>query len=298
LAKTIPVTETRGGGGAPPLFERVAIVGFGLIGGSLGLAIRQTWPSSLVIAVDSKSVIETAMRMGAADVGGDDLVLAGDAQLIVLAAPVLANNALLGELAEYVAGDALVTDVGSTKRATMTAAEALPPRLPFVGGHPLAGAAASGVDAARPDLFTGRPWLLTPPLERPAPGLERLTAFVEALGALPRVTSADDHDRLLAYLSHLPQLVASALMDVVGTHAGESGLALAGRGLRDTTRLAESPAAIWRDIARTNPDHLRAALDELIETLEAVKADVGGGDAVLERVFASAAAWKRRFPPI
>ena len=152
----LPMADGRRG--APLIFERIAIVGYGLIGGSLGLAIKERWPDALVIAVDRKDVIETAMRMHAADVGGDDLVLAADAQLIVLAAPVLANNEILSALAKHVPAAALVTDTGSTKRDTVAAARQLPGRLRFVGGHPLAGAAVGGLEAARPDLFHGRPW--------------------------------------------------------------------------------------------------------------------------------------------
>src|SRR3954470_820123 len=108
------------------MFHRIAIVGFGLIGGSIALAVRAKWPKALIIAVDRKDVIETAMRMHAADVGGDDLVMAADAELIVLAAPVRTNIEIVGRLAEYVPGDAIVTDVGSTKRETVAVAAALP----------------------------------------------------------------------------------------------------------------------------------------------------------------------------
>ncbi len=148
---------------------------------------------------------------------------------------------------------AIVTDTGSTKRAMVEAARSLPPRFTFVGGHPLGGAARGGLEHARPDLFTGRPWLLTPTGEASGEAVEKLSAFVRALGAEPRVVSVAAHDRLLAYLSHLPQFTASALMQVIGDAVGDEGLALAGRGLVDTTRLASSPSGIWRDIAATNP---------------------------------------------
>ncbi|HSC29553.1 MAG TPA: prephenate dehydrogenase [Vicinamibacterales bacterium] len=287
----------------PPPFERIAIVGFGLVGGSIALAVRQGWRGGLIIAIDRKDVLEAAMRVHAADVAGDDLVMASGADLIILAAPVRQNIALLGRLAEYVPGPALVTDVGSTKADMVEAAAGLPERLRFIGGHPLAGAAAGGFDAARPDLFRGRPWILTP--DRPdddgqwavgdgpsAMGsLERLERFVTALGATPVTMGADEHDRLLAWLSHLPQLTASALMHVVGERAGAAGLALAGRGLRDTTRLASSPAGIWQDIAATNTEQLSAALGDLVDALERLRADLSEGSE-LKRIFESAARWK------
>jgi prephenate dehydrogenase len=172
----------------------------------------------------------------------------------------------------------------------IAAAAALPERFTFIGGHPLAGAATGGLESARPDLFAGRPWLLT----RTTSEVPReLTDFIDALGAKPQVISADEHDSLVAYLSHLPQLAASALMHVVGHRAGEEGLALAGRGLSDTTRLASSPAAIWRDIAATNRDNLSRAIDELIEALQQLKPGSADGGDALERTFESAARWKQ-----
>jgi prephenate dehydrogenase len=284
----LPMADSRRETGEPPPFERVAIVGCGLIGGSLGLAIKAQWPRSLVIAVDRKDVIEAAMHMHAADVGGDDLVLAAGADLIVLAAPVQANNRILGALADHVPAEAVVTDVGSTKRATAAAAEALPDRFHFIGGHPLAGAAAGGIEAARGDLFRGRPWILTP-VEREVPS--RLIAMLEALGARVQMLAPEVHDALVAYLSHVPQLVASALMHVVGAQAGAAGLALAGRGLRDSTRLAASPAEPWRDILLTNRDNIIPALEELIAVLRRLQDERGGADE-LSSMFASAAEWK------
>ena len=288
----------------PPPFDKIAIAGFGLVGASIAMAARRAWPSVLIIAIDRKDVIERAMRMHAADVGGDDLVMAAGADLVILAAPVHANIQILDELPQHVPGEATVTDVGSTKREVMTAAAKLPPRLRFVGGHPLAGAAVGGLEAARPDLFAGRPWLLCEPVsdrlrqdsgesaEALRAKADGLIAFVEGLGARAHVITAEEHDALVAYLSHLPQFAASALMHLVGERAGDEGLALAGRGLSDTTRLASSPPDIWRDIADTNADYLSRAIDELIELLQRLKPGAPGSRDALERTFASAGQWK------
>src|SRR6185503_21333647 len=240
-----------------------------------------------------KDVLEESMRRHAIDVAADDLIVLAEADIVILAAPVKQNIALLSELDDNVRGPAIVTDTGSTKREIVAAAAGLPPRFTFIGGHPLAGAAHGGLEHARPDLFQERPWLLTPvarsedralpllpgnarsedralPLlpgrgrssDRPDTGdaLDKLTEFITALGARPRILDARAHDRMLAFLSHLPQLTASALMQVVGEAVGEDGLSLAGRGLADTMRLASSPAEIWRDIANTNADEIRPAL--------------------------------------
>jgi prephenate dehydrogenase len=291
--RRLPMVQTGRGSGQPPVFERVAILGLGLIGGSVALAARQVWPRALVIAVDRKDVLEQAMVRHAIDVAADEPYVIAEADLVVLAAPVRQNIALLSQLEDHVEGHAVVTDVGSTKRAIVDAARKLPARFTFVGGHPLAGAAQGGFEHARPDLFTGRPWILTPHTDAAGEALERLLAFVAGLGASPRTMGAMEHDRLLAYLSHLPQLAASALMEVVGRAAGESGLSMAGRGLVDTTRLASSPAAIWKDIAATNADYLGPALDELIARLSELRDSLEQGGP-LERLFAAAADWRAR----
>src|SRR6266852_6292417 len=275
----LPMIQPRASGeGERPVFDKIGIVGLGLIGGSIALAARQTWPKSLVIGVDNKDVLETAMRMHAIDVAADDLVLLAEADVVVLAAPARQNIALLGELDENVRRPAVITDTSSSKRAIIETARRLPPRFTFVGGHPLGGAAKSGLEHARPDLFKGRPWLFTPADDRSGAALEKLLAFATALGAEPRVVSARAHDRVLAFISHLPQLTASALMHVVGDGVGVDGLALAGRGLVDTTRLASSPPEIWKDIAATNADAIGVALDTLIELLRDLRQDLTAGD--------------------
>ena len=309
MAKELPVVQPgRTREAARPIFSKIGIVGLGLIGGSIALKARELWPTSLVIAVDNKDVLEIAMRRYAIDVAADDLIVLAEADLVVLAAPVKQNIALLAELDEHVRQPAVITDTGSTKRDIVAAAAALPPRFTFIGGHPLAGAAIGGLDNARADLFVGRPWLLTPAFARPGAegasarqardlslteteALDKLSAFVRALGAEPRTMAPAAHDHLLAFLSHLPQLTASALMQVVGDEVGRDGLALSGRGLADTTRLASSPADIWRDIAATNADEIAPALDALIAVLQELRADLGEGDR-LEEVFEDAARWR------
>jgi prephenate dehydrogenase len=286
---------------APPVFEKIGIVGLGLIGGSIALAARQLWPSSLVVGVDNKDVLETAMRLHAIDVAADDLIVLAEVDLVVLAAPVRQNVALLDELDEHVRTDAIVTDVGSTKRSMVQAAHVLPQRFTFIGGHPLAGAARSGLEHARQDLFRGRPWVLTPAFESAlrrsgADGaLDKLTAFVRALGAVPKAMTPEAHDRLVAGLSHLPQLTASTLMQVVGQLVGSDGLALAGRGLADTTRLASSPSEIWKDNVATNADEIGPALDALIGVLKGLRADLTRGERLAE-VFDEAQRWRESMP--
>ena len=278
----------------PAPFDRVAVVGLGLVGGSIALAARAAWPQALVIGVDRNAVLEQAMVRHAIDVASDDLMIISEADLVLLATPVSEIVRLLPRLAACVGTNAVVTDVGSTKRAVMDAARALPARLPFVGGHPLAGAARGGFEAARPDLCAGRPWLLVPGVGGSADALGKLTPFIEGLGARPVVVaSAVEHDRMLALLSHLPQLTASALMTVVGEGVGAEGLTLAGRGLVDTTRLASSPPDIWRDVCATNADEIGPALDQLIATLQRLRDRLTTGEEI-DRLFESAREWRER----
>jgi prephenate dehydrogenase len=247
-------------------------VGRGLIGGSIELGLRRLGHSE-VVALDR----------------GDRLDAADGADLIILSAPIGENIRILSDLPAHVAGHALITDTGSTKVTTVAAAEGLPSRLRFVGGHPVAGAASGGLDAASADLFDGRPWIFTPTARAAAADVAQLRSVVESLGASVHVMDAEAHDRVLAFVSHLPQLAASALMRVAGDGAGEGGLAIAGSGLRDSTRLAGSPAALWRDIAASNRTHINAALDSLIETLQHLRDEP---DEALPEVFQAAAEWK------
>jgi prephenate dehydrogenase len=246
-------------------FRSVAVVGRGLIGGSIELALRER--GLPVVALDR----------------GDDLRRIDSAALVVLCAPVRANLEILDGLRNSVAPVTLITDVGSTK-AAMTAAAA---GMRFIGGHPVAGAAQGGLAHARGDLFEHRPWILT----RGGGSAEdeaRLERFVASLGAQPAWMAPDDHDRLFAFISHLPQLTISALMDVVSRGVGADGLRLAGEGLRDSTRLASSPAGVWQDILATNRPAIVEALDALIAALTRLRDDRTG--AVLEETFARARA--------
>jgi prephenate dehydrogenase len=277
-----------------PVFQRIAVIGLGLIGGSLALAVREVWPAALVIGVDSNDILEKAIRLHAVDVGADDPIVAAEADLVVLAAPGRENERMLARLPAIIPGVAVVTDVGSTKRTIVAAAAALPGRLAFVGGHPFAGSTGAGIEAARPDLFRGRPWFLTP---RSAPEHvgERLRGLIRAVGAAPVSTTPAEHDRLLAYLSQMPQVAACAIMQVVGEAVGDEGLGYAGRSLADTTRLAASPASAWTDVYEANADQVGAAIDALIAALSSLRDRLDAPEAIAS-LFASANRWRGRLP--
>jgi prephenate dehydrogenase len=233
----------------------------------------------VLIGVDRPVVIADALARGfVSDSAPHGAALAERRpDLIVLAAPVLQNVAGLAEIAAAAAQPLLVTDVGSTKLSIFAAARDLAnahPQVTFIGGHPIAGAAHGGLAHARVDMFRGKPWLFTPPDNADDTALRALgalRAFVRALGAEPAQLDADEHDRIMAYVSHLPQLAASSLMRVAGEGAGAPGLALSGAGLADTTRLASSPASMWTEILQSNAGHVRLALDAFITDLQTVR---------------------------
>jgi len=278
-----------------PPFSSIGIVGLGLIGGSIALGVRQRWPSTRVFGVDADSVLAHALGDDAIERGFSNIGALPDVDLLILAAPVGQNISLLRDirLMPGTPGDKkmVVTDVGGTKRAIVDAARALPSGVAFVGGHPLGGGERGGFAFARPDLFAGRPWIFTPAGDAGTPAVARLSEFVSGLGARAAVLTPADHDRLMAFVSHLPQLAASALMDTVGGAAKNDGLRMAGRGLADTTRLASSPVDVWRDICLTNADAIGDALDRLIQRLTQLREGLDSGDA-LDSIFTSAAKWR------
>jgi prephenate dehydrogenase len=288
-----PAHQGAGDATEPP-FQTIVVVGVGLIGGSVGLAARAAWPAVRVIGIDARDVLVSAVALGAVtDTAVDVATAAAAADLVILCAPLSVNLATLTALVPRLRPGALVTDVGSTKREIVAAAEALG-FAAFVGGHPLAGAATSGTTSAREQLFRGRPWILTPTAASAPAAIERLRAFARGLGASPAVLDAGGHDRLMAYVSHLPQVVASTLLQTVGTTVGEDGLALSGPGLADTTRLAASPGPLWAGILAANSDHVAEALATLETALAGVRRRLDDA-AAIESTFANAARWRRAF---
>lgn len=232
---------------------RLAVVGPGLIGTSVALAAARRWPGLEVRLVDQ----------------GEPLDAINDSLVVVLAMPVDAIIQTLPRLGAIMHPQALVIDTGSTKRAVMAAAAAAQ-LSQFVGGHPMAGGTTTGPADARADLFDGRAWFLTNPAAPDA--VRRAVKFVEALGARPVVLAdrGEEHDRLMAAISHLPQVAASALMITVARAVGPDNLAWAGQGLRDTTRLASSQAAVWESVLATNSEELKPLLRMLAADLVAL----------------------------
>jgi prephenate dehydrogenase len=266
---------------------RLGIVGLGLIGGSIAAAVRAAWPDTARVGVDHDGTVRTAAGAGLVDEVRDDIADLADCDLIVLAVPVPAILDLLSRLRGGL-GSAVVTDVGSTKRQIVEAGRAVPR---FVGGHPIAGAERGGLERARPDLFAGRTWAVTVAPDTDPDAATRVERFAAGLGATPVRMTPDAHDRAVAYLSHVPQLVAVALMNAA-EQQGVTASGLAGQGFRDMTRLAASPGALWQGILDSNHDFVREALGELQRHLPAP--DAGHDPAWLRHAFDAANQARRR----
>ena len=252
-----------------PLFETVAIVGPGLIGGSLGMAIRQRRLAGRVIGIGHRQVsLQEALKAGAADsVTLEAAEGVREADLVVLATPISALARLMPAIAASVKTQAVVTDVASTKQeviATVTGALRTRPDVAYVPAHPMTGSERRGVANAHALLFERSVCILTPLPGTSAVAVRRVRELWEGVGA--RVCQMDpaSHDHLVARISHLPHLAAVALLQT--TSADEA--ALAGPGLTDTTRIASGDPALWRDICETNAPHITLALDAYLKVLE------------------------------
>lgn len=266
-----------------PAFQRVAIVGVGLIGGSLGMALRKRGLARTVIGVGRDAArLEIARERGAIDTGAADFAEGVEgADLIVLATPISRILADLARLGPLLAPGALVTDVGSTKARIARAGDAGLPPGAFVAGHPMAGSERSGVEAADPYLFEGAVWALTPTDRTDTAALGRVRALAEAVGARVLTLDPELHDRAVAITSHLPHVLAYALAAQAEEAAGENAhlYELTAGSFASATRVAHSPPEMWRDIAVTNREALAGAIRDFRARLDAALAALDAEDA-------------------
>lgn len=274
------------------MFNRVAIIGLGLIGGSIGLALRKAKAAQQVVGYDlSRGASNQARKAGAVD---QSYVALADtvrgAELIVLATPVGAMRSLFQDMAKSVSPGAVVTDVASTKVQVITwAEEFLPPTVPFVGGHPMTGKEMSGVEAADAALFQNKIYCLTPTINTRPAAIEKVSNFASALGARVRFLEPAEHDGQVAGVSHLPFVSSIALMSAVaeGDSWGDASLLAAG-GFRDMTRLAAGNAEMYRDICLTNSEAVTRWLDAYIRKLAEFRHSIATHDRNLGEAFAQA----------
>jgi prephenate dehydrogenase len=282
------------------LFRRAAVLGLGLMGGSLCLALRAAGLVGAIAGYDiSPETRAEALRRGVVDEVRDSPEAAvRDADLVVLAAPVLALCELCAQVAPALIPDTLVTDLASTKVDVVAWAKALlPSGCQFVGSHPMCGSERSGIAAAVPSLFAGRVWCLTPDAATPPEALARAEALVRALDAEPLVLAPEVHDRAVAWISHLPLVAAAALArSALGRPEWPLLARLAAGGFRDGTRVAAGDPRMARDICLSNREPLLAALDAFLEELAALRGEIARGDPAIETRFEAARNLRTRLP--
>ena len=274
-----------------------AIVGLGLMGGSLALVLRARRACRNIVAIERDAdVCARATARGVVDQAGTDLSLAAQADVIVLATPVRTIRAQLSRIGDIVRAGAVVIDLGSTKREIVRAMDALPANLQPIGGHPMCGREVAGFDAADANLFRGAAFALTP-LARTAPQtLAFARSMVETIGARPLVIDAARHDQIVAATSHLPFALAVALMTTADDLARDDDLlfALAASGFRDTSRLAASDAAMMLDILLTNRDNVANVARACSRRLDQLADAIAEGDEIALRGILENPARRRR----
>ena len=252
---------------------KITIIGCGLIGGSMALALKRRRPEIEVACLDTPERLAAVKEAGVADQVGTLQDIASHipaSSIIVIATPVQLILETIALLHPFLRENAVVTDVGSTKKGIMERAQKLmPPGVHFIGGHPMAGSERSGVEAADPLLFSERVYALCPYSDTPPEALLSLMGLSESLLALPITIDAEEHDRIMAMVSHLPQLISVSLMTMAISGDAEHAMLdkLAGRGFLDMTRLAASDFAIWKGILETNKDAIREAAAQFVKSL-------------------------------
>ena len=275
----------------PP--KRISILGVGLLGGSIGLAIKSLVSDCQIIGYGHRqSTLDNSIRLGAIDRAFTDPAAAVEgADLVILCTPVGLFGEILAKISDALSPEAIFTDVGSTKQSVVQSAGKLlkyPTR--FVGSHPMAGSEKRGVEFARADLFRGAHCITTPLASTDPKALEDVEAFWKMLGMRISRLAPDEHDRILAEVSHLPHAVAAALVAM----QSEKGLSLCGPGFRDATRIAAGDPGLWRDIFIDNRQSLSASLRRLRDELDQLQQKLDDGDAKAIEQWLDAAARRRK----
>jgi prephenate dehydrogenase len=282
------------------MFDTVTIIGVGLLGGSLAAAFKRRSIANQIIGISSPDTLKTAKELEIIDFGYryDELERGvRKSELVILCTPIARIIELIPGVANKVAPETIITDVGSTKRAIVeTADKYLPKHVTFIGGHPMAGSEKSGVLATDPFLFENAIYVLTPSANTHPEKLTKLSKAFSAIGAQVVILEPEQHDKIAATISHLPQMLAVALVNTLCAVSEKQPeyLKLAAGGFRDMTRIASSPFSVWRDICATNQDLIGEKLDEYISELQEIK-DLVGTEALQEK-FSSASLLRGSIP--
>lgn len=279
---------------------RVAIIGLGLIGGSIGLALRQAnWKQAEIVGYVRRSEVGTlALNSGAIDKAESSLKgTVKDADLAIIATPVLTIKDVLSQIAADLPYDSIVTDTASTKLQVMQwAKELLPPSVSFVGGHPMAGKETPGINAARNDLFHNCTYCLTPSSQASPTAVGIVTDMIEKLGATPLTIGAQEHDNLVAGISHLPLLLSAALVSVTTQNSSWQQMSqLAASGYRDITRLASGNPEVNAHICLSNQAAIISWIDEFSKELNRLRSLIASDSNEIEKALALASEARQKW---
>jgi len=258
-------------------FNKISIIGVGLIGGSLGLALKEKHLNFKIVGIDKQKIIEKAIARGAIDEGTVNLEEGiKEADIIIIATPVKTILNILTQINPFLKKGCLVTDTGSTKQQIIQKAnKVLSEDVFFVGGHPIAGSEKYGIESADPYLFHNKTYILTPTNKSNLISLKKLFLLIKMIGAKKLILDPLEHDRIVGAVSHLPQIIAVSLINTIGDLAlrgnNNNYFKAVGEGFKDMTRIASSPHKMWEDICETNQENILEIIQEFKNYLEVIE---------------------------
>ena len=258
-------------------FKKITIIGVGLIGGSLGLALKEKHLNFKIVGIDKQEIIEKAIARGAIDEGTVNLEEGiKEADIIIIATPVKTILNILTQINPFLKKGCLVTDTGSTKKQIVQKAnKILSKDIFFIGGHPMAGSEECGIESADPYLFHNKTYILTPALKSNLRALKKVSLLIKMIGAKKLILDPLEHDRIVSAVSHLPQIIAVSLINTIGELALRGNnynyFKAVGEGFKDMTRIASSPYKMWEDICDTNQENILEIIQEFKNYLEVIE---------------------------
>ena len=275
-------------------FNKISIIGVGLIGGSLGLALKEKNPNFKIVGIDKQQIIEKAIARDAIDEGTVNLEEGiKEADIVIIATPVKTILDLLPKINPFLKKGCLVTDAGSTKGQIVERAnKVLSKDVFFIGGHPMAGSEKCGIEEADSHLFQDRTYILTPTKKSNLIAIEKIFSLIKMIDANRLILDPLEHDRIVGAVSHLPQIIAVSLINTIGELAlrgnNTNHFKAIGEGFKDMTRIASSPYKIWEDICETNQENILKMIQEFRNYLEVIEDKLKNDPSSLKEEFQKA----------
>lgn len=275
-------------------FKKITIIGVGLIGGSLGLALKENRPNFKIVGIDKQEIIEKAIAQGAIDEGTVNLEEGiKEADIVIIATPIKTILNILTQINPFLKKGCIVTDTGSTKGQIVERADkVLSKDIFFIGGHPMAGSEEYGIDSANPHLFQDRTYILTPTKKSNLVAIEKLFSLIKMIGANRLILNPLEHDRIVGAVSHLPQIMAVSLINMVSELVQKENnnnyFKAVGAGFKDMTRIALSPYKVWEDICNTNQENILEMIQEFRNYLGVIEDKLKNDPSSLKEEFQKA----------